>query len=301
MQRLHKSAFTLIELLVVIAIIAILAAILFPVFARARESARITTTISNANQIGKAVIMYVQDYDEALPFAGHSNLIYQNPDLGRTEWQEAIYPYVKNEQAYRSADDSTQCLDRNVTADEVANQTSTYACSSFLFNYLITQEVAGNGGTTRQSVALAGVVQPASFIMMMNGERGVTANNGDQTRLYGGLDHNGQQLSLWLAEYVQNGTGNTQHLFNQCGYSNLGSSLPQHKSGIVFAFLDGHTKFAPVTHTTADPTGNTGPAHDLEGRYPWLQYGVPDPNNYSDYRFWNGRDSAGPTCENDPR
>src|SRR5205823_4954449 len=68
MQR--KNAFTLIELLVVIAIIAILAAILFPVFAQARESARKTTCLSNMKQNGLAALMYVQDYDEQFPNCG---------------------------------------------------------------------------------------------------------------------------------------------------------------------------------------------------------------------------------------
>src|SRR5687768_11469533 len=62
-----RSGFTLIELLVVIAIIAILAAILFPVFARAREAARKTACLSNNNQIAKGFIMYTQDYDEMFP------------------------------------------------------------------------------------------------------------------------------------------------------------------------------------------------------------------------------------------
>jgi prepilin-type N-terminal cleavage/methylation domain-containing protein len=63
----QRGGFTLIELLVVIAIIAILAAILFPVFAQAREKARQTTCVSNLKQIGTAFMMYVQDYDETYP------------------------------------------------------------------------------------------------------------------------------------------------------------------------------------------------------------------------------------------
>src|SRR5690606_11463989 len=73
MSQQHKTAtprgFTLIELLVVIAIISILAAILFPVFARARESARRASCLSNLKQIGLASMMYVQDYDEKYPVA----------------------------------------------------------------------------------------------------------------------------------------------------------------------------------------------------------------------------------------
>ena len=67
---MRRYGFTLIELLVVIAIIAILAAILFPVFAQARESARKSSCLSNARQIGLAAMMYAQDWDEILPETG---------------------------------------------------------------------------------------------------------------------------------------------------------------------------------------------------------------------------------------
>jgi prepilin-type N-terminal cleavage/methylation domain-containing protein/prepilin-type processing-associated H-X9-DG protein len=91
----HKifKGFTLIELLVVIAIIAILAAILFPVFAQAREKARQTACLSNTKQLALGVYMYAQDYDETLPVAG-----YNAQCRGRWQWQ--IFPYVKNEQIF---------------------------------------------------------------------------------------------------------------------------------------------------------------------------------------------------------
>jgi prepilin-type N-terminal cleavage/methylation domain-containing protein/prepilin-type processing-associated H-X9-DG protein len=95
-----KRAFTLIELLVVIAIIAILAAILFPVFAQARAAARKITGASNLRQIGTATMMYVQDYDERFPswnWGWHATDggSFQNPN-GSGIWPVATFPYVKN-------------------------------------------------------------------------------------------------------------------------------------------------------------------------------------------------------------
>ncbi|MES2465493.1 MAG: DUF1559 domain-containing protein, partial [Armatimonadota bacterium] len=86
----RRSAFTLIELLVVIAIIAILAAILFPVFAQAREKARQTSCLSNMKQLGLAMVQYAQDYDEALvPF--------QVTTSTSTLFNFLLDPYVKNQ------------------------------------------------------------------------------------------------------------------------------------------------------------------------------------------------------------
>jgi prepilin-type processing-associated H-X9-DG protein len=93
----------LIELLVVIAIIAILAAILFPVFAQAREKARQSGCLSNLKQIGTALMMYVHDYDEILPSPDHAT---DGPSsLGNQKWMDRIYPYVKNEQLYNCPSD----------------------------------------------------------------------------------------------------------------------------------------------------------------------------------------------------
>lgn len=90
---MRGRAFTLIELLVVIAIIAILAAILFPVFAQAREKARQAACLSNMRQLSSAVMMYVQDYDESYPMTAN----YNTGALSPTIWPEMIGPYVKNQ------------------------------------------------------------------------------------------------------------------------------------------------------------------------------------------------------------
>src|SRR5580765_859855 len=90
--------FTLIELLVVIAIIAILAAILFPVFAQAREKARAISCLSNVKQFGLGEAMYIQDYDETFPLAWGAEV--NPPPAGQYEdpssWWNEIYPYIKN-------------------------------------------------------------------------------------------------------------------------------------------------------------------------------------------------------------
>ena len=124
-MKFTKHGFTLIELLVVIAIIAILAAILFPVFAQAREKARQTSCLSNTKQFGTALQLYVDDYDETFPIRGgaerydqaedlpYNYFRYRNPSgivarpidyssgegIYRT-WMDMIYPYVKNMQMF---------------------------------------------------------------------------------------------------------------------------------------------------------------------------------------------------------
>jgi prepilin-type N-terminal cleavage/methylation domain-containing protein len=108
----RAGAFTLIELLVVIAIIAILAAILFPVFAQAREQARQTVCSSNVRQIGLQVNMYLQDYDETFPIFYAYNT--QAPDGSRAWAGDALHkgieleilPYGKNKQLFQCPDDA---------------------------------------------------------------------------------------------------------------------------------------------------------------------------------------------------
>jgi len=115
-KEIVNQGFTLIELLVVIAIISILAAILFPVFARARENARRASCQSNLKQIGLAIIQYSQDFDEHLPTKYNyypTTGAYKLPN-GQPSgyqailWYMEIYPYIKNYQVYNCPSDSLQ-------------------------------------------------------------------------------------------------------------------------------------------------------------------------------------------------
>jgi prepilin-type N-terminal cleavage/methylation domain-containing protein len=104
---MKRHAFTLIELLVVIAIIAILAAILFPVFAQARAQARKTTCLSNTKQLGLANLMYAQDYDETFPLGENADYCPGMPE-GICFWAmryPLLLPYTKNEQIARCPED----------------------------------------------------------------------------------------------------------------------------------------------------------------------------------------------------
>jgi prepilin-type N-terminal cleavage/methylation domain-containing protein len=103
----RHNGFTLIELLVVIAIIAILAAILFPVFARAREKARQTSCLSNLKQLGLSILMYCQDYDDTYP------INYQDASAGvgtsaqiPLTWPNRLMPYIKNDHVYACPSDA---------------------------------------------------------------------------------------------------------------------------------------------------------------------------------------------------
>lgn len=137
--RSDARAFTLIELLVVIAIIAILAAILFPVFAQAREKARSAACLSNTRQLGTALQMYVQDYDECLFFRAASSaarvgsgrtgvVITDTLSYTRAQWWNLLMPYVKSSAVYSCPSDPK----KPTSADASGNSTipRSYVASS---------------------------------------------------------------------------------------------------------------------------------------------------------------------------
>jgi prepilin-type N-terminal cleavage/methylation domain-containing protein/prepilin-type processing-associated H-X9-DG protein len=148
-----RRAFTLIELLVVIAIIAILAAILFPVFAQAREKARQTTCLSNLKQLGTAAQMYAQDYEERLP----------GTELGEGEaeyfWGELLAPYTKSR-------DLLNCPSAPVKTHYQPSGISVEYTYSYAMNDI--HDAAGHGiGTAFQP--LAAITYPSDTLFLVDG------------------------------------------------------------------------------------------------------------------------------------
>jgi prepilin-type N-terminal cleavage/methylation domain-containing protein len=119
-----RQGFTLIELLVVIAIIAILAGILFPVFSQAKAKAQQTACQSNMKQLGNALQLYIQDYDESFPPIYMDPNTYAIPDSIREDnaqwkglsWTERVYPYVKNELVFKCPSDPAPAQRQPVNA-----------------------------------------------------------------------------------------------------------------------------------------------------------------------------------------
>ena len=141
---MKQKAFTLIELLVVIAIIAILAAILFPVFASAKAAAKKTACLSNTKQIGIGLYIYLQDYDDVLPMANYPSppaymgppftifAWHNGPGVSELSWADLLLPYTKNVQIFRCpVDDNSTVL--NSSGVPIPGERLSYALNYYFY------------------------------------------------------------------------------------------------------------------------------------------------------------------------
>jgi prepilin-type N-terminal cleavage/methylation domain-containing protein/prepilin-type processing-associated H-X9-DG protein len=182
MRSCQRSAFTLIELLVVIAIVAILAALLFPVFEQAREKARAISCLSNMKQIDMGMLMYMQDYDETTPVSDPPI----PPINGGTDpimpYDRQIAPYIKNDQIYSCPNDSIP-RDVNLSVWDGSYLNQRIRRSYAISNLLTTLEGIAKGQELDQNTGMAGhtlaqIEQPAETISFSEAWAAFPAGNG---------------------------------------------------------------------------------------------------------------------------
>lgn len=284
---LSKKAFTLIELLVVIAIIAILAAILFPVFAQAKEAAKKTSCLSNEKQLSLGVLMYQNDFDDSYPqgtgawsfFNGSSSGSF----WGDTNWAVVTLPYIKSLGILGCPDDSKGSkVDPNTAW---AGIMMSYAVNGLIVPWQPSEsgqyckglmcEDTMSGGPDGKSVNEGTVHQPASVIMLS--EAHSDALSGPNQTGYPnspGANYSAGFGGIFTGyEYYEN-----LQLPNQCGTADFGApcgAYPWGQTGAVsvhggnvanFSFADGHAKSMNPMRTVPN---NAGP---LTGA-PWWLWG----------------------------
>jgi prepilin-type N-terminal cleavage/methylation domain-containing protein len=240
----QRVAFTLIELLVVVAIIAILAAILFPVFAQARDKARQASCLSNAKQLGLALNMYVQDYDETF-FAQKTWDEIEDVGAGSwgssyftwIQWPTAHLPYIKSQQVYSCPSDKN----RQRAYFPAPGDPDCWGCSvPFPMSYgpnmhLFSMDYQASGG----AVSLAAVTRPADVIALGEAVTPFACCEAWNTEYWRGANYNGGENGWDWGTYRQqvryakrNGLTDAQM-----------SSVTRHQNGNILVFTDGHAKW----------------------------------------------------------
>jgi prepilin-type N-terminal cleavage/methylation domain-containing protein/prepilin-type processing-associated H-X9-DG protein len=261
-SRRSPLGFTLIELLVVIAIIAILAAILFPVFAQAREKARQITCLSNEKQLGLAIMQYVQDNNETYPYAQDCRNYICFGGVTNSIWPESISPYVKDYAVYSCPDDA----DGNQpvpTGSGWEGVGISYGVNALYYNAAGTGFGGVMGGTTwwdgAGAAKVAQVNEPAGTILMaekLNSQAmQIPASDGGpyQNASHAGIYGSFLGVSWEDYAFIPNGSGPSHNPNAPYPDGPNGSVSAPHAGMCNFLFCDGHAKAMHPTATNPDP------------------------------------------------
>lgn len=274
--RRGSNAFTLIELLVVIAIIAILAAILFPVFAQAREKARQTSCLSNMKQMNTGVLMYIQDYDESYPNSAMFCSRVQSPLNAANSpwpiWLYCIYPYVKNWDIYSCPSDPD-----SIPASDTVNR---YYYTSYGYNYgyfsNFTDSYPCPGGATHgwPGISQASVLRPANIITFVDNSGKAAGTRSAAGYWFAGSTVNAPDASPSEKTFYapgETGWGKGCQSYHGLSAGNkwdqLGGVHPRHSDGANAAFSDGHVKWFKLAGLAAgySNTGGAGTTWSPDG------------------------------------
>ncbi len=268
----NRKGFTLIELLVVIAIIAILAAILFPVFAQAKEAAKRTSCLSNMKQAGLAMNIYVNDFDDVAP-----SLVHTSGAAEDTDFYAILQPYIKNYDMFFCPDRNEYILDNS--GDDCTGQETTNPrkqCIGYGYDWGITSgsrtAMVGNrihfsGGYTEPGVPLSTIVSSAQVF--------VYGDTGDNPRY--------TICPNYIVQYYVNDKANSQ--LRHGGHFNMNYADGHAKSVFFKAGFDkgGNLWGLPKSTTDqlgycADPSSTTNTIGGLtcaqEASYINSQYGI---------------------------
>jgi len=234
--EMKTRGFTLIELLVVIAIIAILAAILFPVFANVREKARQTSCLSNEKQIGLGIAQYVEDYDETYMPAeavGGNNAGYGNDGYG---WASRVYPYVKSTEVFTCPDDPS------LSPDARTEMSYAFNVNLSAYDYTATSKLPA---LTSPSVTVLLCEMSNTWSDISDGvdlvnvtATGWSGSEGDYSTATNGGDGGGTYVQGWA--WLTTGILGNRTTEN---YAFFGSSPGLHSGGSNFLMADGHAKW----------------------------------------------------------
>jgi prepilin-type N-terminal cleavage/methylation domain-containing protein/prepilin-type processing-associated H-X9-DG protein len=245
---MRRKGFTLIELLVVIAIIAILAAILMPVFAQAREKARSASCMSNLKQIGLAAMQYVQDYDERWfwPHTWWRHTANIAPFFGSSTWPQLLYPYIKHGMAGdHNLGGVTQCP----SATYQGNVPGRGYCLRILFERLADDSVP-------HTCSLSEITSPADKLLMADCgmQLGISPSHHMSHSPARWCNHQSLRAVQALASGDCNGVHQPPNSAdcddctatdNFGGVRNCFSQIPRyrHQEGANVLFMDGHAKW----------------------------------------------------------
>ncbi len=251
-----RRGFTLIELLVVIAIIAILAAILFPVFAQAREKARAITCVSNEKQIGLAILQYAQDSDEVYPVGC---------DRTWTQaWPTTVQPYIKSLDVFFCPDDSNHLVNANFAAlgsplGESYSANGYFQVPSWPPTYHGIMDYDEGWGGPTPTCTLAAVNEPANTIMVAEKWNTQIMSTFGATDSYAGSGTSRGPGSVIQGVGWQDASGTVGDLPNGTlppaawPYGPNGCVSAGHQTRANFLFADGHVKAMIPSQTDPDP------------------------------------------------